>query len=503
MSAAAGASGGAPARALAGRLLRGSFLYGSSDLAQRAIALALIPVYARHLATEDYGIVGVLTAAGALVAAVVGLGLRAAVVREYYDYRGDPRELRSYVGTVLWLVIGAGALVAAGAGWAGESLSRRVFERIPFAPFVPLTLWAALFAATVTVLQSLYRAREQAGRYAALQLAGVGLSSLAILYFVVARGEGALGFAKGTFLGGALVFAASLWLARREASPRFAPAKARGALALGLPVVPHLLAAWVLTAVDRLLLERMTPLSEVGVYTLGYQIGSVVGLLAAAVNSAWTPIFFERAAEPGAARVFARVFTPYAAALTLVAGGFVLFAREIVLLAAGEAYRGAAAIVPVVTAAYLCQGLYFMLGTPLFYAKRTERVALVSMAAAALKLALVPVCVAWLGIAGAAYATLAAFALLGAGAYAFARRELPIPYEARKLAALAALFLSAVLLAPLVTVADVGVSAALKALVLGGQVATLLAVRAVSLESLAECARALLARGPRAAERGA
>ncbi len=472
------------ARRPAGRLLRGSLVYGGSDFLQRAVSFLLIAVYTRHLSTADYGIVGVLGASTSFLAVVFGMGLRSSVVRQYYDYRHDRRELRAHVGTVLWLVAGVGGTSALAGSLAGRPLFEAVFAELPFEPFVPLALASALCMATGTVFLSLYRAREQALRYAALQLGSLLATSLAILGFVVLRGEGASGYAHGLALGWGLLFAVQLGLARREASLRFDPAKARAALAYGLPLVPHLVAASVLLAVDRVVLERMTSLSQVGIYTLGYQVGMLVGQVAAAINSAWTPIFYDTADAPDAARAFARVFTPYAAGLALVAGALALFAREIVLVLATEAYLEAAAIVPIVAAAYLCQGLYFLWSTPVFHARRTTRIGLVSVLAAIANVVLVLTWVPAFGIAGAAYATLASFALLAAATFAIARRLLAIPYEIGKLAIVLAVFASTLVLAPVVTLPDLGASVALKAAILGGQVALLLALRVVSLEGL-------------------
>jgi O-antigen/teichoic acid export membrane protein len=490
----ADAARAAGARGVAGRLVRGSLTYGASDFVQKAVSFVLIPVYTRHLTTADYGIVGILSATASLAAVVLGMGLRSSVVRQYYDYRSDPRALARYLGTVLWLVVGGGSAVAAALSLWGRPLFERVFDDVPFAPFVPLTLWTALFTATGTVLLSLYRAREQALRYAALQIGSLLLSSAAILHFVVVRGDGAHGFATGLFLASGALFLGYLALAAREASWRFSADKARAALAYGLPLVPHLLAASVLAAMDRIVLERITSLDQVGLYTLGYQIGMVVGLVAASINSAWTPIFYDRARAPDAARTFARVFTPYAAGLAWLAGALALFAREIVSLLAADAYGGAAAVVPIVAAGYLCQGLYFMLSTPIFYARRTHLVALASVSAALLDVVLV---VAWaprMGIAGAAYATLASFALLAAAAFAIARRLLPIPYEARKLAVVAAVFGSSLLLAPVATLGSPGGSAALKAAILCAQVALLFGLRVVSIEALRASGRDGVAR---------
>ena len=86
---------------------------------------------------------------------------------------------------------------------------------------------------------------------------------------------------------------------------------------VGLPLLPHTLAGWLLNVSDRWLLGLLLGLSvtetlgAIGVYSLGYQLGYAVGLAAISFNAAWLPVLY-RLAETMETRAGA-----FAAAITI------------------------------------------------------------------------------------------------------------------------------------------------------------------------------------------
>jgi len=417
------------------RLIKGSFTYGVGSLSQKVIGFLLIPVYTRFLTTSDYGIVAVASSVSSILGILLGMGLRGAVVRHYYDYVDSQEEVREYLGTVFLFFLLVGVPIVSILSLWGRPLFDAFFSHVPFHPYIRLTLWTALFGATGGILLSLYRAREQAGHYVALQLGKFLLSLGVIIYFVTVLQQGALGQIKGSFLAGLVFFVLFLGLTFRESRLAFSKAKLRNALKFGLPLVPHLLSGWVLGMMDRLLLERMTSLSEVGLYSLGYQVGMVMSLIVFAINSAWSPIFYDTAKnKTNAKEIFSRMFTLYSMVVATLAVGVMLFSREVILIMAAKEFHEAYVVVPAVAVGYLFEGWYFMSVAPIFYTKRTYIMPFLTGIAAAANIGLNLLWIPSFGMMGAAYATVASFALLFVLTHYFAQRYYRIPYNYRRVA---------------------------------------------------------------------
>jgi O-antigen/teichoic acid export membrane protein len=429
------------------RLVRGSATYGIGRILQNGIGILLVPVYTRYLTPGDYGIVAVTTAVASAVAVLLGMGLQGAVTRHYYDYRDDAAELRGYMGTVFLFFLAVGLAFIGLMSVIGGPLFGALVGSVPFRPYIELTLWTAFFTASASHLLSVYRAREQPLAYITLTLLQTLFSLGGVIYFVVVLERGALGKVQGGMWGGAVVFAISLLLMKRQASFTFSREKLSRALAFGIPLVPHLVFGWMLGVADRIYLERMTTLQEVGLYSLGYQIGMLVGLIVSAINNAWVPIFYDTAeTDPQAPSVISRISTLYAGGVTLSALLLILAAPDLIAVMADESYAGAGRVVPLVALGYVFQGLYFMSVSPLFYMKRTRVLPALTALSAVVNVSANLLLIPRIGMMGAAWATVLSFAVLFLGTNTLAQKTYHIPYEYGKIAAAVAL-LTAIALA--------------------------------------------------------
>ena len=214
------------------------------------------------------------------------------------------------------------------------------------------------------------------------------------------------------------------------------------------------------------MLQAYVPLSAVGVYSVGYMLGSAVfEVVASAVNSAILPFFYGTAAdrsEEESKRVFARVAAWDAALIGLLALGTTLFAREAILLLTTKNYLGAVAVVPFVAWASAFQALAHVPSRGIYLSRRTGLLPLVFVVPAAVNVALNFVLVPWLGIMGAAWATLVAYPLLFVLTVVAAQRAYPIPYDWGRMALALGIALALSFAEPLVDVDGLVAAVALK-----------------------------------------
>lgn len=422
------------------RFSRSWLTYGVGSFVQRGIAFLLLPIYAKWLTPAELGTVGVVLALFSGFAVVFGLGLRGAVTRQYFDHVDAPERLREYVGSVYTAFVLAGGACAALLTIFGRSAFEWALPQVPFSPFVPLALWAAFCSAAGGIVLSLYRAREQALRYVALESASALALLVSVGYFVVVRQGGAVGQARGLFWSSVAIFAVSIALLAREAAPRLERRLVRSALAFGLPLTVHLLAGWALLAIDRVLLARMVSLDEVGWYTFGYQIAMVMSVVATASNAAWAPLFYDLARRrDDAPSVLGELASLNVAVSFGVGLLLILFGREVVAVLGGPDYAPASSVVPVIVIGCALQALYFVTVTPIFFAQRTRLLAPLTLGAAVVNVAVNLLLIPRYGIHGAAWATVLAFAFLFVTTSAAARRYFAVRYEVRTLVVLSAL----------------------------------------------------------------
>ena len=84
---------------------------------------------------------------------------------------------------------------------------------------------------------------------------------------------------------------------RNYFDPKLNKAHLLDALKFGIPLLPHALSTWVRTGVDRILLTMLISSAATGLYTVGFQIASVMVVVTTAFNKAFKPFLFEQLSQ--------------------------------------------------------------------------------------------------------------------------------------------------------------------------------------------------------------
>ena len=186
-------------------------------------------------------------------------------------------------------------------------------------------------------LTSLFRVEERSVAYVTASLANIGITIGATLLLVVALDAGPLGVIVGNFTGTLLVYAALVGYRREQLGLQFDRGLFREMNRFGLPLVPSALFLWVTNFSDRFFIVKLADTEEVGLYSVGVRIASVMALLVTAFRTAWPAVGYSIEADSEARRTFAYVLTYIVVITTWVATALGLLSPWIVdLIAAPE-----------------------------------------------------------------------------------------------------------------------------------------------------------------------
>lgn len=414
-----------------------SVVYGLGSVLLRSISLFLLPLYTRYLTPADYGITGVVAAITSVLGFVMTLGLNGALTRFHFSAATE-EDRKANNGTIMMTMIGFAVLLALLLDFSGSHLTSFGLSRIPFHPYIRIAIWTAVFNMLVLFPQITFQVREKPMQYVAVSVTGVLVTIACLVWFVAFRREGALGYLKGNLYAAMILAVPYLWITARHAVLAFRRTMFIAALGYALPLVPHQLGGWLLDVSDRLILERYTPLPDVGLYSLGYQFGLIMYIGAMSINQAWIPFFFRRVEQKGDAAKpeIAGLVTYFALALCLMALAIASLSQEALAVLVTPPFRRAYSVVPWITAAYLCCGLYFIPGNFVFVTKRTRLVPIPTFVAGIVNIAANLFLVPRYGMMAACWTTFGSFVLMLVMFWAIARRVYPFPYEYARLAAI-------------------------------------------------------------------
>ena len=422
-------------------LTRHSFIYGVGGIVSRFLAVFLLPVYTRYLSTADYGAVTTLMAGSAVATVVLRAGAGYGFIRFWYD-SDEPAYRKRLLRTIFWfqmLMATVGLILCVAfasqiAGWLRLDSPQLGSSGTSLVIATGILLWVNVNYAQLT---NLFRAEQRSAAFAVATLANIGITVPLTVLFVAHYGLGPLGLLVGNFSGTLIVFAVLLVYRREQLGLQFDRKLLRAVNRFGLPLVPSALALWVTNFGDRFMLVRLLPASglhEAGIYALAVNIGAVMVLLFTAFQTAWPAFAYSISEEKDAKRAYAYVLTYLMLIACWAAIGLSLLAPWIVQILAPTkpSFWSASEAVPALAYSSVFYAGFIVVTIGASRTKNTQFNWIAAAAAAifnfTLNLWLIPA----YGMLGAAYATLAAYALLMVVRTWNAQLLYPVPYQWRR-----------------------------------------------------------------------
>ena len=260
------------------RFFRDSAIYAMPAALSRGISFLLFPLFAHYFTPHDYGTLDILITVGSLVAVTVGLEISQGVGR-YVAGLKEGEEHRAYASTALLFTIAAYSLFLLGVQLLAGPITDLVLG--PHADPV-LTRVAAVWmwtAGIVYIAQNQLRWQLRASAYAMSSALLVVVTAACSALFVLVLDLGVMGALLGQLAGATVALAYVFAVSRGTFALRFDWDKCRQMLAFSLPLVLSGLGVFLNAYADRLIIQHLRSLSDVGVYGVGYRLSMVVLLV--------------------------------------------------------------------------------------------------------------------------------------------------------------------------------------------------------------------------------
>lgn len=338
----------------------------------------------------------------------VGLSTHGAVAVNFFKL--NKQELKVYIGNVIFIVFISFILT-----FSIIYVIKNPFSRLIKFPenWLSIVAVVALFQFLFTLTLTLWQVEQKPLPYGLFQILQTILNVGLSLIFVVALGWQWQGRLLGIVITSiAFAFVSAFVIYKRKyINFSFNKNYVKDALFFGIPLIPHALGGWITTSIDRIFINSMVNVAATGIYTVGYQVGMIIGLLATSFNKAWSPFLYERLKENNyATKVKIVKFTyvyfmgiiPLALVLSFVAPFFLKFF-------VGKNFYSAYKYVIWIALGYAFNGMYFMVAGYIFYTKKTYILAWITASSAGINVVLNYFLIKANGAIGAAQATTITF----------------------------------------------------------------------------------------------
>jgi O-antigen/teichoic acid export membrane protein len=412
------------------RLGRHSAVYGLGGLVSRILATLLLPLYTHYLPPGSYGRVEIVTAATAVLAILLQLGISSAFFRFYFDAKEDAERL-VVIRTSFWFTMAMstlglvlGVVFAAPIGhWLGLGHDPSLVRA------GAVGLWAQT---NYQQLTALFRVEERSVQYAIASVANVLITVAAMVLFVAYFHWGAVGLVVGNFTGTLIVYAVLLGYRYEQLGAQFDTGLFRKMQHFGMPLVPSALALWTINFVDREFVSWYKGNAEVGVYSAAVKIASLITFVMVAFRTAWPAFAYSIEDDREAKRTYSFVLTYLLALTSWAALALGALAPWWVRLLTDPRYQRADKGVALLAFAGAVYAGYVVLAIGSGRARKTQWNWAVTGVGAAVNVGLNFWLVPRWGMVGAAVSTAVAYVVLFVGMTVYAQHVYPVRYQWRR-----------------------------------------------------------------------
>lgn len=402
--------------------LKNISIYSIGRILPPLLSFFLLPIYTSNTTTFDYGIISSMQILNVFIALTFTLALDLALFRIYHDYKNE-KDKRDLLGTIFiaFLLISVFFSLII---FLFQNKFVLIFKSIEFSPYYIITI-GYTFLNIFSIIPLLYlQINHKSKSYLFLSLLSVGLSICFILYFLVYKQQGAIGYLKGELFSKLILFPIFLYLTVKIVNFNFSLPKLINTLKFSLPMIPGLLSAWVLNLSDRIFIERYFSLNEVAVYSVSYKISTIILILSGAFAMAYNPFFYEKAASSNqisAKKDLSLINNIYVIVSFYFSIGLILFANNIFDIFFDKTYSSGYVIVPLIAL-----GCFFSLITGLLnlmynQEKKSLQLMYITLIGAILNIILNFIFIPKFGMQGAAISTCICFLIILLIVYKYAK----------------------------------------------------------------------------------
>lgn len=381
--------------------------YTIGNIALKGCAFLTLPVFTRLLSTSDFGVYNAYIAYEQIFTAILGVGFYGTIKNAKLDFK---ENFKKYLSSIVFLSVLIFIFITAAANVAYPIYC----NELDFSRFVTNCLLFQSFGAYMLYLYGVKLNAEFRYRsfliMSSINVLGNTVLSIILILFVFPN-ERYLGRILGSAIPLIGIGVALCFLICRNGRTLYNKAYWKYGLAIGLPLLPHVISQSLLSQVDRIMIKDMVGSSEAGIYSYIYTICTILYIVGNSMENAWSPWVFYTL-DSGDKKRIERAGKDYVMVFALLTIGFFCVMPEVTKIMAGSNYWGGISLIIPLTFGNF---FVFMYGLPVnieYYHKKTGFISLGTILAAGLNAVLNYFGIILFGYQVAAYTTFLSYGML-------------------------------------------------------------------------------------------
>lgn len=387
-------------------LLTTTSVYLIANILAAGIPFLLLPTLTRVLDPSQYGMVAMfLVLIGAMknIAVTPFIG---AINRKYFD-RYAKVNYEGFAGSGLLLIFSTIIIMYI----TMYSMSNFLADYLGIEQlWLYLAIYVSLSHGVIELVLGQFQITRKAAKYAFIQISLSVLNLVISLLFVLYFEWGAIGRVNAIVISYTVVAFFCLYLIFKHRFISLSNIRQNHIIEISkfsLPLMPHMIGGFLLSAFDRLVIAQKLGLDSVGIYFAALQVVMVAKVIFDALNKAYTPWLYENlnkgSNEINVTIVYGTYF--WFLLIWIGVGSSFYLAPQITELILGPNFRSASHLLGWMAVSVAFKGMYLVIVNYCFYAKRTGYLSVISIVTGCITIVLILYFIERYGLVGVAYAT--------------------------------------------------------------------------------------------------
>lgn len=251
--------------------------------------LILIPIIAKTLGASGYGIWAQVVVTIRFLAPLATLTLDFTFVR-FFAGQKKKEAIQEGFYSILMTIFCWSSLLASVIFLLATPISTVLFKDAEATGIVRLTAILVPFTSLNTLFLFYFRTFRQMRAYAALMIAEI-FGEIALISCLILFGFGVYGAVLSLLIVRILMNLIMLGMIVSQIGIKFPQfSKIRSFLRFGLPLIPSNLSHWMTDSSDRYVIALFIGMGSVGIYSVAYQIGSLILMFVIPLNFVLVPV---------------------------------------------------------------------------------------------------------------------------------------------------------------------------------------------------------------------
>lgn len=386
------------------KLVSNSIAFTIANLGSKVISFVLVPVYTYVLSTEEYGTIDIMLTLNSLLMPFIFLSISDAVLRYAMDKRYDKRDVLSVAAQIYLFGMLILLCVLPIIGFYNPEIKE----------YLLLFGLVLLLNGLMQMCNQFLRASNHVKAFAAngviytLIFAGMNIMSLVVLRL------GIYGYLYSMLFADMCCVIFAVVIARMWRYLCYNPSRSvlKAMLRYSIPLIPNALMWWIMDASDKFVIAYFLGVGANGLYAISKKLPTLIDTFHGIFNQAWQISAIQESNVENAKDFTSKVYEIYFVFIFLVVNSLMIVAKPLVMYILSNSYYESWKYIPFLLVSVGFSSLSGFLSSKLIAMEKSISIFVTTVTGAVINTVLNFLLIPFMGINGAAIATLLGFGVV-------------------------------------------------------------------------------------------